>query len=516
MNNSKFLYRARVFERAESCDLSDDYTLPDYMPAVGRVLYCTATAAPPALYLAGGSLEYAGGIRYRLLYESADDSSLWCAELPSEYDIFVNPDRDIALPSDPAELSGLADVRAENVTARVTAPRRLTVKSRVKLSSGITVEKPFETTVRGDMSDPDSVKTLAAQAQSGTSVSAVSAPIACRDKIAPSELGIAEGDEVRIVSVRGDVMLKSLESFGDRLECRGEVCICLILIKEGEGERPRRIARKLPFSAALDIAAQNVGTRAYGACPNLSARTEEDGIAIEGDVIICAESAGVAEIEYLKDIYSQTADCETARIKLSLRRPLACFNGNATVSASADLTSLALDSGMKLCDGGARITDWSTELSGNGKFTLSGKMKITAVADNGAELIPCEFDSDFKYTADIPETASAENATVSALPSLCDVKCRIDGDRLAVDCELCSAVKIESDSALDLLSEVNFVPSATAEDSSSRILICYPGAGESLWDVAKRYRSDADAIAGKNSLEPLSPESPINAKYLII
>ncbi|MGM9642328.1 MAG: DUF3794 domain-containing protein [Eubacteriales bacterium] len=516
MNNSKFLYRARVYDRAEPCELSDDYTLPDYMPAVGRVISCTASVAPPSLYLAGGSIEYAGGVRYRLLYESADDGSLWCAELPSEYDIFISPDRDTTLPSDPDLLSGLADVRAENVTARITAPRRLTVKSRVKLAGDLTAQKPFETTLRGDTSDAGAVKTLTVRTQSGTAASVNGTPVTCRDKITPSEIGLSENDDIRIITTRGDVMLKTLESVGDQIECRGEVCVSLLFIKEGEGERPRRITRKLPFSSALQLDAQNVGTRAYGACPNLNARVEEGGIALEGDVIVCAESLGTTELSYIKDVYSQTADCETSRTKLTLSRPLACFNANATVSASAPLSALALDSGMKLCDYSARITDWSADIDERGRLTVSGKMKVSALADNGAELIPAEFDSDFKYTADIPDASAAENPTVSIIPTLCDLKCRIDGDRMSADCELCLAIKIENASAVSILSEVNFTPSSAPAPSSSRIIICYPAAGESLWDVAKRYRSDADLIADKNDLKDASPEAPVGAKYLII
>ncbi len=515
MIDSKFTYRARVFDRAEPCELSDDYTLPDYMPAVGRVLSCTACVAPPALYIASGSIEYAGGMRYRLMYESADDSSLWCAELPTEYDIFVTPDRDSSLPSDPAKLSELADVRAENVTARITAPRRMTVKSRVRLTTDLSAEKAFEPNLRGDLSDPDAVKTLTAKAPSGLSVSATSAPVSCRDKITHAELGLSDSDAIRIISSRSDVMIKSLEPIADSLECRGDLCVSLMFIKEGEGERPRRVSRKIPFSGTVELGAQNIGTRAYGSCPNLTAHADDDGITLEGDILLCAESEGATEVTYLRDIYSQAADCETSRTKLNIRHPVSCFNANATLSASSDTASLGFDSGMKLADFSARIVDHESSIS-NGKLNLNGKMKISALADNGAELIPAEFDSDFKYAADIPEAAGSEELISNIIPSLCDIRCRIDGDRIFADCELCVAVKVEKESTMNVISEINFSPFASETPRASQILICYPASGETLWDVAKRYRSDAKTIAEKNSFETASPDAEITAKYLII
>ena len=132
-NNKRFSYTSRLFDRAQTCELSDDFTLPDYMPAVGRVLSCTATAAQPTLYLSAGGVECSGGVRYSLLYESADDGSLFCAELPAEYDVMLTPERDVRASSLGSDVSGICDAVLENTTARVTAPRRLTVKSRLRL-----------------------------------------------------------------------------------------------------------------------------------------------------------------------------------------------------------------------------------------------------------------------------------------------------------------------------------------------------------------------------------------------
>ena len=158
--SGRFDYTARVLDGTELCDLSDDYTLPDYMPAIGRVISCTASVALPSTYLGGGSLEFAGGVRYRLHYESAEDSSLWCAELPSEYDILIPSDRTSDLPADPSEISGITEAVAENITARITAPRRLTVKSRIRLTSDLCRRSEFVTAFRGDVSDMGALRYL--------------------------------------------------------------------------------------------------------------------------------------------------------------------------------------------------------------------------------------------------------------------------------------------------------------------------------------------------------------------
>ncbi len=522
--SGKFDYTARIFDRPQTSDLSDDYTLPDYMPAIGRVISCTARAAAPSLYIGGGSIEYAGGVSYRLLYESADDASLWCTELPSEYDILLTPEREVG---DNSELSCLPDAIADNVTARVTAPRRLTIKSKLRLSPDLSARMSFETDLRGDTSDPSSIRTLEGKTESGYFTSASSSPIICRDKITHAEAGLSPSDGIRIIGSRADVMMTQMQPSAGGAECRGEICATVSFIREGEGERPRRIIRKIPFTASLQSNnslpdnARIIGIRGYGICPNVTATLEEDGIALEAAVTVSAEAAASAPVTYLKDIYSKSAECECARKKLVIRNPIASFNGNATVSASSDLSSFGIDSGMKLCDISARLLpDTESILSQNGKLTVSGKMKISAVADNGAELIPAEYESDFKYTADIPEAAAIESPEISLVATLGEVKGRIDSDNIVCDCELCVAVLIKSANEIEVLSEVNLTPSSHTEIPASRICVCYPAAGETLWDIAKKYRKDLESIASKNSLDPsLSPDAPdslTKSKFLII
>lgn len=508
--SGRFDYTARVLDGTELCDLSDDYTLPDYMPAIGRVISCTASVAMPSLYLGGGNLEFAGGVRYRLHYESAEDSSLWCAELPSEYDILIPSDRTSDLPADPAEISGISDAEAENITARITAPRRLTVKSRIRLNSGLCRRSEFETSFRGDVSDMDSLRYLEDYATCSMIASGSSAPVVCKDKITLSEAGIYDGSGFRIISSRGSVMMTRLEVSDSTLDCRGDVCVSMLLVSEDDGERPRRIIRKIPFSAEIALnsdASGNLGIRAYGVCPSVSATADEEGISIEATALISAEAASTARLKYLKDIYSQSADSETALTSLPLHSPLACFNGNATVSASASIEDLGLDPSMRTLDCCARVLpNVQAEISEGGKLTVSGKMKISIIADNGRELTPAEFDSDFKYTSDLRDISTI-SPKINVIANVADSKCRIDGDKLEADCELCLAVLIEDICEIKTVAEVNLTALASERRTGSNIIVCYPTKGATLWDIAKKYRTDALELAEKNSITVTSPDS---------
>ena len=527
LNNfsGRFDYTAHVFDRAEVCDLSDDYTLPDYMPAVGRVLTCFGTAAQPTLYLGAGGVECAGGMRYSLLYESADDGSLFCAELPGEYDLMLAPDRDMKLSPEGADISGLCDTVLENVTARVTAPRRLTVRSKLRLRPAFRASCSFEPIVHGADLNSDQLRRLTADEGTTVCASATAVPLLCRDTISRAEAGLSPEDDVRVVSSHGNVTVTQLQNSGAGAECRGDVNLSVLIAREGE--RPRRLIRKLPFSSTLPFdaplpsGAKQIGIRGYGVCPFVSHTVEENSIALEANVLLSAEVAATAPITYAKDIYSMTADAETAHTDILLHSPASAFTSHATVSAAHELASLGLDSGMKVCDAVARIApDFEAELTPSGKLTLTGKMTVAAVADNGEEFIPVEFESDVRYTAEISEAAGLDTPAISAVLTVGDVKGRIDAENIVCECELCAAVMIEKAQKITALSEANLTPSAVTCADGVEIVVCYPARGETLWDIAKKSRTDVDAIAEKNSMTSLtapdSPDSLAGIKFLVI
>ncbi len=525
--SGRFDYTAHAFDRTETCELSDDHTLPDYMPAVGRVLSCTATAAQPTLYLGAGGVECAGGVRYSLLYESADDGSLYCAELPGEYDVMLTPERDMKASSDSSDVSGICDATLENVTARITAPRRLTVKSKLRLRPALRAKNEFSPIIHGADIVSESIRKLTGNASGTVCACATAIPVICRDQISRAEAGLSPEDEVRVIASHGDVMINQLQSTDSGAECRGEVNVSLLIAREGEGERPRRIIRKLPFSATLPFdaplpaGARQIGIRGYGICPSVTNTLDGDNVSLEASVLLSAEAVASAPITYLKDVYSKDDDCETAYTDILLHSPASSFNGHATVTASHDLASLGLDSGMKLCDVSAKmLPDVEKELSPNGKLTLTGKMRISAVADNGGEFIPIEYDSDFRYNADLSEAVGLDQPVISAVMTVGDVKGRIDAENVVCDCETCAAVLIETNQKIKVLSEANLTPAASENSNSASILVCYPANGETLWDVAKKYRTDVAVIAEKNSIPstaaPDASDSLAKVKFLII
>ena len=108
-------------------EVSEEFSLPDYVPEVRRVLYTKASALPEGKFIsdsgANTSLEFDGSVTYNVIYTD-DEGKLCSTPLSTNY-------------NEQAIISGhpdtvFIDTSIDSVTCRVTAPRKLTVKSRLK------------------------------------------------------------------------------------------------------------------------------------------------------------------------------------------------------------------------------------------------------------------------------------------------------------------------------------------------------------------------------------------------
>ena len=99
-----------LMARPVTAELADDFSLPDYKPEIRRMIGITATVSPAAHYLSPGHAEFAGPVRYSILYEGSD-GGMWSADLPSEYDLDLTLDNDPTF--EPDGMTAYADVVCE-------------------------------------------------------------------------------------------------------------------------------------------------------------------------------------------------------------------------------------------------------------------------------------------------------------------------------------------------------------------------------------------------------------------
>lgn len=521
---ARFELEVPLAEKNVLSEMSDDYTLPDYMPPIKRVISVDASVSPPESYVSPSGCELGGNMRYRLLYEGGEDGGVWCIELPAEYETAISLDGEVP---DSEKCHCRAVAVAETPTVRVVAPRRVNIRSRVRIRAAVSCNEEIECACRGESVADGDVRCLEGTASAMQTLCGKSEAIALSDSF---DVGSgSDSDQLRVICCRGEVMITSAEARRSGVACGGELQLKILLCREGEGERPYAVTRKIPVSGEATYlsepreGAELVSACGWGTLASCSAAVADGHLVCEAEVVLCAEAQAKYPFTYLRDVYALSNVSETSARRVQTRRPIGCINGNVSIGGTLAVDGVRLDGGMKICDvRGVASPDVSFDFVGS-RMELSGKVRCFVITDNGSELASHELEIPYKYSADIGDITPDAELCPHAVVSVGACRGRIDGEELAVDAELYVAASVSEKTGVDAITEVRFGSMRRADDGSprhaARITVCYPCAGETLWSVSKRYGVDPVRVAADNGIEadiPDSAESLAHVGFLIV
>ena len=286
-------------------EVSGDFSLPDYQPEIKRLLRIRPCVLPAAPYAGSGNAEFSGKLDYYVLY-MGNDGGLYCAPLHTEYAISVPYEQGAC----EADLC-MASVVPESVVGRVSAPRKLNIRCRLRSGVRIFGALPAAEQTEGVV-DPFSVERL----QGEQTLALFGCGMGDTVRLGEDILTDARGRNMRLVCAEGQVHVQEVVAGTGVVNCRGEVELKLMMSAEEPGilpdPVPTYLTRKLPFSGSVEVAAARPGSECcvVGNCAELSVAVEETFMHAEVGVVLEASVMSNRPVHYTKDTFSTKRACE--------------------------------------------------------------------------------------------------------------------------------------------------------------------------------------------------------------
>lgn len=508
-----------VFQNAEGmqiplCDknvlteVTGDFSLPDYQPEIKRLLRIRPCVQPASPYAGSGNADFSGTLDYYVLY-MGNDGGLYCAPLHTEYAISVPFEQGESEPG-----VCMADIVPESVVGRVSAPRKLNIRCRLRSDVRIYGTLPASEQMDGVV-DPFSVERLTGEQMLARMGSGMGEVLRLSEDI----LTDFHGRNMRLVCAEGQVHVQETSCAAGAVNCRGEVELKLMLCAEEQGSLPDPIptvlVRKLPFVGSIAVEAARPGGECCveGNCTELSVAVEETFMHAEVGVVLSAHVMSNRPVHYTKDLYSTKKSCECSYDEYALPVAIRALNGNFTQNDSLPLGEAEIPAGGSVVDvcGSAEAEQMTWE---RGKCTLSGTGRYIVLTYLDGEVSPHEMTLPWKYEFDCVAEPEDWRAHVQVL----SCRARVDGERIGIDAEITCAVSVWDHQQVRVLREVSFGPALGG--ASGAFTVCYPSSSDSLWSVAKRYAASLSAVRTANELGSDVPaddaESIKGCKYLIV
>jgi len=467
------------FDSCHTVEAAEDFSLPDYVPEVRRVVGVQASASVDGKYLNGDTLEADGCVNYTVLYLGGE-GGLCAVPLSSSFE------GKIPVKTAEGDTFGADDVSlaasAENITCRVTAPRRLTLSSRVKL-------RVFSQRIMDcrERIEPEGFSDTVHRKRETVSCAAV------KTVRFNGECGgeLREREGTKVISAQGSVHISEAKPAADGIAVSGEGrTAILVLTPEGVYTTVRS---RCAIDTVIPCGTEDVrSAAAYGRCLMCEVEAAEDGLItwnMEFDIDCDAVTGGDNEIT--ADAYSSDYSDVCTYSEVTALSHVKCVNGRLTVTGSRQIRP-----GMTWAGGWGRAVFDHVSAERNGsRLVITGTAYVTSVLFGEGEAVSEEIAVPVKYECETEPAAEVNGDPVPKCEILvCEVSGRCDGDTLNVSAELAIGGVFLAERNVRYLESLSMDAETPVSRKKNMIRICVPDGTESEWDIMKRYRAGEGAL----------------------
>lgn len=496
-------------DRENVTEITSDCSLPDYQPEIKRLLRVSTRVRPSQKYVGTESVEVFGGLDFLILY-AGNDGMLYSFVQSEDYRFAVPVE--IGEAFDAGEgLSCLAEVSAEASGGRVAAPRRLSLKCRLRGRARLWGNVDLGGSIEG--SPGASLERLCGTGEASQVFFGEGEVQELGDEILCSD---GDGD-LRVITSEGSVFVNEAVAGSGSVTCRGEVHLKLLCSHDMGGE-PKIFLRRLPFVQEIPTEGVEVNCQAsaHGSVCDLRVSVEEGRILCDASLCLRVRAQRNRAFEYVKDLYAVGQVCHGSHQSRRLLRAMRCKNLNFSLNSTLPLEEAGVRAGFAVVDASAVPATLTAELERE-RLVLLGKCRVHLLLRDGDEYAAQELELPFRYETD--------GVAMEDEVRLCDAKvevilcrARVDGERIAVDAELAVALATSAEEEIRLLECARIADEAVEDDAA--LTICYPHREDTLWSVAKRYCKSVAHVSEQNGLSgaPVadSPDSLSGVRFLLI
>ncbi|MBQ8508665.1 MAG: DUF3794 domain-containing protein [Clostridia bacterium] len=509
---------APSFDGAVPSELAADYILPDTYPDVKKILRVRARPMLISRYVQGRQLEYTGAVDYIVVFcaeEVGEDGSprpdtLHAVHFAGDFGGTLNELDDL----DQCEICVTPRIAA--CSARLQNPRKLSIKSTVMTDVKLAKFIPTQPKIDGSLTleEEMQLERLTETRPTLLEKAFTAEPSRISENLEPDASQPAID---QIITCDADIHFHEAKPMkgadGFTVVLKGEALIDCIYKAQSEPGDYRSFTRKIPLSQIVsadeyaeffaDANQDTLCASAVGNVTELNAAVGENGygerrvleldMTYDVGIKLCADS----DVPLVRDVYSveRDSECEMRPLELSCLGKL--ISANFSVGDGVSRAELKLPESASIIDAQAEVSMNNASVE-RGRAQLTGEAAVNCILAAGdGNFLSADFTLPVKCelaVGDVREPiAFACDCTVS------DMRARLDPTRLCCDFEVSLNAALMQKSRLETVSAVHIAKDKRpAAAGTASMTLCYPSAGESLWQIAKRYNTTTGAIEAFN------------------
>lgn len=474
-------------------DVNEEFSLPDYVPEIRKLLYTKAGVLPESKYIGddgtNSKLEFGGTVTYLLIYTD-DDGNLCSLPLTSSYDA------ETTLMRHPTTV--FIDTLVDSVNSRVNAPRKITIKTRLKSKiQGWELSKETEKIENKSTADELFIE------RNAKSIKSVSVkPISLGSVKFSDKLDMQGAENPRPIWCDANATVSDVRVQNNSVSVRGEVKIKCICEKNGE---MMALTKTVPIAEEIEAEGVTFGdmARVCARCVSLAISNEQNDEAGQLFFDLTCEFEG----EVLRNTDQLlTVDCYSTKYETEEKyKTVETYMG-----VKAQNSSFTISEGIKRKNKEmTKIIDimWDPVLEKtefkSGRAIINGKLNVAIIGEGekkeneGPEYLFENYEVPFKYAFD---TGALQNPIVKCDILMSEPSGRIEGDKIQVNGEIYLAISVLDKNRTEALDVSVLKKDKEIKKNAGCVRVYFPKEGDTLWEIAKKYHITMSALKEQNDL----------------
>ena len=483
--------RRTLFEGTAEQAVDCDITLPDYFPDIVRVLKCTLT--PRITVVQGGTdrITVDGSGLLRVLYIS-EGSAVRCFEQNIPFSKSV----ETTLPQNACVH---ACASTEYVNCRVVSPRKMDVHGSISVSFKAYCKEPGEIICDCD----------GAGVQTRKKKLTVSSLAGCAEKLftlnETLEIGNAKPSIAQLVRSEASAQLESVKLVSGKALLKGELTLHTLYIPDGDDGSLQTMEHTMPISQIMEIDGAEEDCTAdvelTVSALEIAAKTDASGALrlLDATVTVCASVELYQDFDtnVILDAYSTQYEMQVQQNPVELRRICDRFTDTYLCRGTLDLSGSNMAEIADVRCVGVQYTASAAE----NELRITGEVAVAVLyRDREGEWGFAQRSFEFSYSRASANTGGTllctPHITATGINFLMNAEDKLDV-RVELDVHALVFTRVTEQIVTSLgIDEENRKTKKTAA-----LTIYFSQAGESVWDIARRYNTTAAAIMTENGLE---------------
>ncbi len=471
-----------------------DYTLPDYLGDVRRILFTECEARSASRFATEDKEELSGIVVYNVVYLDSENK-LSSVSFTSDYDT------DVKLPGD-TELQIVGSPRISGYNVRLLGPRKFSAKASVSTSLRFVSE---DLIAAGGTAYECEDKPISATRVLKIHNSASSERVEREYAETLERLEGSIADEVNVVYTSAEVIFDGVSAGDGEATLKGTLVLSAVI---SDADSPIYVVEKrVPIEESVPFPDINPEMSFIPEATIVSLTSNVNADESGSEVVLSAlvEYAVIGEYNELAsattDAYMRTSAVENTYSDYYYSELVDSVSVSEPVSVELTREEIFGDGLREIVytDAVPRIESAVVE---NGKIHVKGDMRFSglgSVSDEDGEISY----SGFKFNSPFELFIGChcnEGDSVDCILRATAPTAVIDTDSVRVSCGVIGNITVSAEGSERILLGCDAVDGGKYESVSGRITVYYPEPGETLFSVAKEFHTTPEKIAEDNSL----------------